>query len=261
LISDSWVLAVIVVNTAALTVSGFDDRGSQVEQVALWVDMICVGYFVVEAVLKVSAWGWVRYWESGWNRFDFVVVVASLPVLAGPWLDMEGFRVLLLLRLGRLFRLFRVVRMIPNVQHIAERVRRAMQASVGIFFALALTNFVMALGASLLFGQLAPEYFGDPIVSLYTMFKVFTVEGWYEVPDQLVAGGLGPGMANLTRAYFVAAVLIGGVLGLSLANAVFVDAMVMDNTRDLEGQVRELQDKIDLILEEIRSRASTDGGG
>ena len=44
---------------------------------------------------------------------------------------------------------------------------------------------------------------------------------------------------------FVLAVLIGGILGLSLANAVFVDEMMMDNTEVLER-------KIDALTEEVR---------
>ena len=40
---------------------------------------------------------------------------------------------------------------------------------------------------------------------------------------------------------------IGGILGLSLANAVFVDEMMMDNTEYLER-------KVDALTEEIRRR-------
>lgn len=49
-----------------------------------------------------------------------------------------------------------------------------------------------------------------------------------------------PGGTAAARGYFVVAVLIGGILGLSLANAVFVDEMTIDNTRTLEAQVAEL---------------------
>ena len=48
-----------------------------------------------------------------------------------------------------------------------------------------------------------------------------------------------------TRAFFVAAVPIGGILGLPLANEVFVDEMMMDNTEILES-------KVDALTEEVR---------
>jgi len=48
------------------------------------------------------------------------------------------------------------------------------------------------------------------------------------------------------RVFFVIAVLVGGILGLSLANAVFVDEMMMDNTDVLER-------KVDLLTEELRA--------
>ena len=52
-------------------------------------------------------------------------------------------------------------------------------------------------------------------------------------------------MAGLTRFYFVIVVLIGGIFGMSLANAIFVDEMTMDNNQDLEK-------KIDDLFEELR---------
>ena len=41
-------------------------------------------------------------------------------------------------------------------------------------------------------------------------------------------------------------VMVGGILGLSLANAVFVDEMTIDNTRELE-------EKVDVLLEEMKA--------
>jgi voltage-gated sodium channel len=50
------------------------------------------------------------------------------------------------------------------------------------------------------------------------------------------------------------AVLIGGILGLSLANAVFIDEMMMDNTDELERKVDILTEELRLLREEIRNR-------
>ena len=80
---------------------------------------------------------------------------------------------------------------------------------------------------------------------MYTLFKVFTIEGWFEVPDAIAAESTrGVWYVWAVKAYFVVAVLCGGLLGLSLANAVFVDEMTADNTRRVEAQVAELADEI-----------------
>jgi voltage-gated sodium channel len=112
------------------------------------------------------------------------------------------------------------------------------------------------MGANLLFGHLAPEYFGNPLSAFYTLFKVFTIEGWYEVPDQLVANGLPTGWAFLLRAYFIVAVLMGGILGLSLANAVFVDEMTADNNERLEFMVQHLQHDVGRLQQSLLDQQS-----
>ncbi|MGI5865743.1 MAG: ion transporter [Myxococcales bacterium] len=246
LISERVVVTAILLNTIALFVLASVDDGSPAARVALAVDYACVVFFAVEAALKISVRSWAGYWASGWNRFDLIIVVLSSPMLLTPVIDLHELSVLLVLRLGRLFRLFRLLRFIPNRDHLIAGIRRSLRASVGILLALMLLNAILALGASFLFGRFAPEHFGNPALSLYSLFRVFTLEGWYEFPDLLAARAPHPLWAVLARLYFLGSVLAGGVVGLSLANAVFVDEMMMDNNSDLER-------KIDVLQEEIRS--------
>jgi voltage-gated sodium channel len=253
ILSDRVVMSAIVLNTVALLMFEMTVSDAPNLTVWFWIDYACVVFFLLEAVLKIRTMSWSRYWASWWNRFDFTIVVISLPALAGPVLDSHDFAFILVLRLGRLFRLFRVLAFIPNLDHLVLGVRRALRASVGVFLALMLIILILAVGASLLFRDVDPEHFGNPIVSAYSIFQVFTLEGWNEIPEQLEQRAEESDIvkdpkkfALGARLFFVAAVFIGGILGLSLANAVFVDEMMMDNTDELER-------KVDLLTEEVRA--------
>jgi voltage-gated sodium channel len=251
LVSDRLVMAVIVLNATALVLHEMAAPDTGWAHLWFWIDYVCVVFFLVEALVKIRRDGWQRYWANGWNKFDFTVVVVSLPALLGPFFNVSRFAFILILRLGRLFRLFRVLRFIPNLDHLVAGIRRALRASIGVFLALLLINLILAVMATLLFRDLDPEHFGDPISSGYSIFQVFTVEGWNDIAERLEerAAGDNPTSTKLlvagTRIFFVAAVLIGGILGLSLANAVFVDEMMMDNTELLER-------KVDTLTEEVR---------
>jgi voltage-gated sodium channel len=251
LVSDRLVMAVIVLNATALVLHEMAAPDTDWAHLWFWIDYVCVVFFLVEALVKIRRDGWQRYWANGWNKFDFTVVVVSLPALLGPFFNVSRFAFILILRLGRLFRLFRVLRFIPNLDHLVTGIRRALRASIGVFLALLLINLILAVMATLLFRDLDPEHFGDPISSGYSIFQVFTVEGWNDIAERLEerAAGDNPTSTKLlvagTRIFFVAAVLIGGILGLSLANAVFVDEMMMDNTELLER-------KVDTLTEEVR---------
>jgi len=241
--AEPVVYTVITLNALTLFALGFMSPELPEAAICRAIDMACVAFFVLEAGFKIGKWGWRGYWGDGWNRFDFIVTALSLPALATPLLPGD-FRAATLLRMGRFFRLFRLLRMIPNRDHLAKGVARALRASVGVFLALFLINFILALGATFLFRDQAPEHFGNPILANYTIFKAVTLEGWHEIPDLMADGSSSVWTQAGVRVFFIFIVVVCGILGLSMANAIFVDEMIMDNNDPLE-------DKIDALSKEI----------
>jgi voltage-gated sodium channel len=257
LVSDRVVIPVILLNAFSLFAGSWLREENPVCAACIWLDWACTVFFVLEAGLKIGREGFAGYWRGGWNRFDFVIIALSLPSLLEPLglLDTGIFSVFLVLRLGRLFRLFRILRFIPDHAHMMIGIRRALRASVGVFIAIVIVNFVLAIGGSMLFGQHDPEHFGNPVLAIYSTFRIFTVEGWYEIPDAIAAGTDSDLLAVFARLYFVMVVLVGGILGLSLANAVFVDEMTADNTDKLEDKVDALLDEVRALRAELEARA------
>jgi len=39
-----------------------------------FADHFFIGLFTIEAVVKISHFGWKRYWKVLWNRLDLVIV-------------------------------------------------------------------------------------------------------------------------------------------------------------------------------------------
>ena len=245
--SETAVLGIILLNTIALVLDGFPQIHAHYGEYLHTFDLACLIFYVVEVVAKVSLMRWPGYIKDNWNKFDFSIVLLGLPALIDPLFpgEFRGAEAILFLRMGRFMRFFRMLRFIPNVAGIWNGILRSLKASVGIFLVLFILNLITAMGANGLFAKYAPEYFGDPYISFYSMFKVFTIEGWYEIPDQLALHeDITPGMLVFIRGYFALSVIIGGVLGLSLANAVFVDEMTIDNNDDLEELVRDMRREI-----------------
>jgi len=217
-----------------------------------FLDHLYAIIFCAEAWFRIRHLGMKKYFSDGWNVFDFTIVILSLPGL----LNYLGFPLLpdtsifQLLRLFRLARLIRFLKFVPNIKMILAGLKRALRASLFVFLVLLLLNFVLALFACHFYGQLVPEYFGNPMISSYYIFQMFTVEGWNEIPiiianaarkgDPAVAGAIILG----ARLFFIVVVLMGGIFGMSLANAVFVDEMTMDNNRKLEKKVDHLRQEL-----------------
>lgn len=254
IVSERTTLFFISLNAAILFFDAFPAiHASAVGAWLHYIDYGCILFFVLELVLKLILQGRRGYFSQAWNVFDFTVVMLSLPALLVPFglAQGEGFVAILLLRLIRLSRFMRALRFIPRLERLVSGAQRALRASTGVMLAMLFYLFIFGLAATYLFGQPgspAQAKFSDPLVSMYSMFTVFTVEGWFETPD-LIAGESGYWAAHAVRAFFVLAVITGGIILLSLLNAVFVEEM----SSDLSEQQEDSFEKLDLELAQMKT--------
>ena len=247
LVRERVVLAMIVVNLVILFIRALPDA-SDADQVLMALDHMCLLYFIAEMLIKIRLQGWQTFWASTLNRFDLILVVASLPSLVTVFAEFDEFALLLVFRAARLLRFLRVLRFIPHAQQLWRGIGRAVRASVGLLIALILYNGVLALIGCHLFREVSPQHFGDPFVASYTIFKVFTIEGWFDIPQEIATKGLAVGLA--AKLFFSFVVVTGGFMGIGIANAVFVDEMVLDNNEPLEAAIAELRDELQVVRQE-----------
>ena len=259
LIQESVLMMFIIITAILMFLDAFPSLHDQYGEWFFRLIYVCMVYFLLEVCIKMMCFGVRDFFKSAWNQFDFCLVLASIPMLIQPWVAATSSTGFLLLRIGRLLLLFKLLRLIPNGDRIWHGLKNALKASVGVIFALLLLNFLFAMGATYLFGDIAPQYFGDPLSAMYSMFKVFTIEGWFEIPDAIAALHPNGMMGTLIKGYFIVAVLFGGILGLSIANAVFIDEMTMDNTATLEQEIailRQQQTQQIAMLTELQSQVA-----
>ncbi len=216
------------------------------------IDHLFIILFVFEAMVKLSVLKPSGYFSDSWNVFDFVIIVGSLPALLMHVLPLPDTSLLIVLRLFRLIRLIRFIRFIPDLGKIVVGLGRALKASVFVFVAIIFLNILLALITCHFYGKIAPDKFGDPLISAYSIFQIFTVEGWNEIANETSIKTGHPVLVGLTRLYFVMVVFVGGIFAMSLANAVFVDEMTMDNNDDLETKIDALQEEIRELKDLLR---------
>lgn len=220
------------------------------------IDHIFIFLYLVEALVKLAVFKPKAYFTDSWNRFDFLIVIGSLPTLLVNLIPIPDTSLLIVLRLFRLVRLVRFIRFIPDLGKVIAGLGRALKASVFVLLALVFLNIMLAIITCHFYGKVAPDYFGDPLVSSYSIFQLFTVEGWNEIANTIAQKTGHPFLVGLTRFYFVLVVLLGGIFGMSLANAVFVDEMTMDNNQELEQKIDRLHDEIRELKELVKKDLS-----
>ncbi len=261
--NERFMIAVIVMNAVVITLSYFPALAH--DGLVAVLDKGFTLLFIVEAAVKIATWGPRGYFAQPWNRFDFALTALGAPSLFQTLIPLPDMSFWLVLRLFRLARLVRLVQFVPHIEQILAGLGRALRAALLILAALAFLNYMLAMVTCHFLRDVAPELFGNPFKAMYSMFQVFTIEGWNEIPAQVVArieaaeadsSWLTAGLATgLVQAFFATVLLFGGILGLSLANAVFVDEMTIDNTAALEGKVEAVERKLDEVLARLGGRS------
>ena len=247
---DRPVATVISLNAIVLFFLSFDFSHPTTLTLEI-LDALFLLYFALEALTKIRLSGWRGYISSGWNRFDFAILILSIPsVILIFQSSLPNLTILFVFRVVRMVRFFKFIKFIPNIQELIAGVRRAFSASIFVLLAFFIYSFIMSLVSCRIFKDMSPDLFGDPLISFYNIFKIFTIEGWYEVPEQLIEDAAMGGPASFfTKLYFILIVVSGGLFGLSIVNAIFVEEMVRDNNDDLILQIEDINAKINRLLE------------
>ena len=184
------------------------------------VDIVVIALFGVEVAVRLGAHGgkfW-RYFQDGWNIFDFAIVALSLlfllPVFAG------GGSFVPAIRLVRILRVLRVLRAFPELQFIVDILIRSVRYIGWIGVLLSILLYLYAVLGVTFFGKYAPEHFGTLHDSFLTLTGVITLDGWAGIFADLRR--ISPVPAVI---YFLSFVGIGALLMINLVIAVIMRAM------------------------------------
>ncbi len=253
------VFIVIIFNAILITLSEFPRIATGHDHLIIWLEVFCVTVFIAEVVSKNIRFGWSNYIEVAWNKIDFALVILSLPVLLLPFIEVGGVSAVLTLRLVRFFRLLKIFSVIPQGGKFLHGIKRAFRASIGVAIGILLLLFIASLFSTMIFSIHAPEMFGNPLLSAYSMFRVFAITGWFEIPRNLLQIPYYDtlGWTIFIRCYFIGFLLSGGMIGLSIFNATFIDALVEDNTEEVEDRVKKVEERlqrIEKLLHEINRK-------
>ncbi len=163
-----FITAVILFNAVLLGMETSPTLMEKAGPVIVFLDVACLAIFVAEIAMKLVASG-RRFFLSGWNIFDFVIVgIAIIPGGAG----------LSVLRALRILRVLRVISVAPRLRRVVEGFIQALPGMASVFLLMAILFYIGAVIATKLFSQSFPAWFGDLGLSAYTLFQIMTLESW-----------------------------------------------------------------------------------
>lgn len=219
----SFITVLIILNSITLGLETSSRVMDEYGTALIFFDKAVIVIFTVELLLKLYA-SRFKFFESGWNIFDFIVILASWIPASGP------FSILRALRILRVFRLFSVV---PQMRKVVGALLHSLPGMMSVGGILILIFYVCSVLTTSLFGtHPSPEmqeWFGSIPASFYTLFQVMTLESWS-------MGIVRPTMKIFPESwlFFVPFIVVTSFAVLNLFIGIIVDAMqvAQTSTRD-----------------------------
>lgn len=209
---DHAIIALILLTAAIIGYEAFPElMAPRLEVLFNQLHSAVLAAFILEAAIKIIAaaprpWD---YFKSGWNLFDFTLIVVSLLPIASEFA-----------MLGRVFRLLRVLRLVnafPELRLIVETLVRSIPSMLHITVLMGILFFIYAVLGFHLFNQHDPTHWRNLGYALLTLFRIVTLEDWTDVMYKAME--LSPAYAL----YFVSFVVVGTFVVINLFIAVVIN--------------------------------------
>ena len=188
-----------------------------------------------------------NFHNDKWNKIDFYSVLLAIPSIGVLFVeDLEIFAGFTVLRSLRIFKILRVIEFIPEGKEISSKLLKALKGVFFIMVAFIIYSIIISLISVTLFKSSAPSFFSNAFDSFFTIFKIFSGDGFSDVVNEIVSNS-SLEFGYFTKLYFVMIVFTGSILGLSLINSVFIDQMSNFDKKG-ESEINSLENKLDEVL-------------
>ncbi|MBU9714730.1 ion transporter [Bacillus tamaricis] len=175
------------------------------------IDLALLWIFTIEIALRLLASSRLKdFFKSPWNWFD-VLIVSLGHIFAGA-------HFITVLRILRVLRVFRAISVIPSLRRLVDALLMTIPALGNIMLLMSIIFYIFAVTGTMLFREVAPEFFGSLQLSLLTLFQVVTLESWASQVMRPIFEQL-----PWSWVYFVAFVLVGTFVIFNLFIGVIVN--------------------------------------
>ena len=249
--NNRLIYTLIILNVVVIYLHSFEFFQAYYFQFDL-IDVVFTLFFCIEIAVKIATSNgknkFKSYMQSPWNRIDFFSVILAIPSIGVLFIsDLEIFAGFAALRSLRIFKLLRVIEYIPEGKRISKQLFKALKSISFIIFAFFIYTTIVSLISVTLFRHAAPVYFQNAFESFFTIFKVFSGDGFSDIVA-VIQENSSVLFTSFSKFYFVGVVFSGSILGLSLINSVFIDQMnQVSNKSDKEetNQLNEIKKELE----------------
>ncbi|MCL2423339.1 MAG: ion transporter [Micrococcales bacterium] len=222
---DKVIMTVIVINAVVLGMETSQSVMERHEHTLTTLNHVFIGIYVAEMILKLVAYR-LTYFRSGWNVFDFVIVMTSLAPTGGVF---SGLRIL---RILRVLRILRLVSGLKPLRKIVSSISRSLPGIGWTVLLMMIVYYVFAIVGIHLFREDAPDRFDTLGAAFATLFQLTTLDNWETIVVPLAD------VHGWAWAYFLLFIIMTSFVLINVILGIVVDSLNLQ-TKDDEAETIE----------------------
>uniref|UniRef100_A0A452IIG5 Ion transport domain-containing protein n=1 Tax=Gopherus agassizii TaxID=38772 RepID=A0A452IIG5_9SAUR len=277
---DLFITFIIGVNVITMSMEHYNQPKS-LDEALKYCNYVFTIVFVFEAVLKLVAFGFRRFFKDRWNQLDLAIVLLSIMGITLEEIEMNAAlpinpTIIRIMRVLRIARVLKLLKMATGMRALLDTVVQALPqvGNLGLLFML-LFFIYAALGVEL-FGKLGDEdnpceglsrhaTFTNFGMAFLTLFRVSTGDNWNGIMKDTLRECTREDkhclsyLPIISPVYFVTFVLIAQFVLVNVVVAVLMKHLEESNKEAKEDA--EMDAEIELEMSRGGSTPANSGGG
>ena len=200
---DNIIMVVIFLNMIFMALN-FEGSSSGWNMFLTIVNYVFTGIFILECILKLLGLGFAAYFHSGWNRFDFFVVFASIVDLAVANVEgfdasfLKSFQIIRVLRVLRITRVLRLIKALKGLEKLIQTLSWSLTALANVLLLMLIFFCIFAILGCYFYDSIIYNDYKDEFVyineyynmdnfynSFLLVFRCATGENWNNIMMEL----------------------------------------------------------------------------
>lgn len=226
------VVAIIIFSALVVGAKTYEEttRFTRIMDVLDWAVTV---FFVIEIAIRMLAEKRYRdFFKSGWNIFDFIIVVASL-------IPVDGGQSVLLARLLRVFRVLRLVSIVPELRMLMNAFLKALPRMGYVALFMFIIFYIYGAVGSFIFRDINPFYWENITIAMLTLFRIATFESWTSIMYETME------VYPLSWLYYVSFIFLSAFIFLNMMIGIVLETMQKESAaqelEDGEGEASDIQ--------------------
>ena len=216
---QGFIIAVIITSALLIGVQTYVIP-EWLQKITLTLNLFITIFFLIEIIIRlVSSESIKSFLKDPWNIFDSIIVITSLIPLSGSETALLG-------RLLRIFRVLRLISIIPELRFLLNAFFSAIPRIGYVSLLMFIIFYIYAAVGSIFFSGINQELWGNISISMLTLFRIATFEGWTDVMYESMA------VYPLSWIYYLSFIFIVAFVFLNMMIGIVVESLQEEHEKE-----------------------------